>query len=149
MGSSGHPYMDGKKRKGDGGGAVVLLSMALLSLVVVSTDLLDKYTLVTKYELTEKSTKKEMDVKEKKLVTLEAKYEKVSTELGKLDTLLYRKELDFKELEEDKDELQRLYRTLFTKYEKLKEREAHQCRPGTDIDLDNINDRLNRIRGND
>lgn len=149
MGSSGHPFMDGKKRKGDGGGTVLLLSVSLLSLVVVSTDLLDKYTLVTKYEMTAKSTKKEMDAKEKKLVTLEAKYDKVSTELGKLDTLLYRKELDFRELEEKKDELQRLYRTLFTKYERLKENESHQCKPGADLDLDNINDRLNRIRGND
>lgn len=145
MGSNGHPFMDGKKRKGEGSLSVVLLSLSLMGLTFVSTDLVEKYTQLNKLELTQKSVKKELASSESKLAVLETRYEKITGEVAKLDTLLYRQSLQYDEVVKERDEFQSLYKTLFDKYQDR----TLQCNRDDDINLDDINKRLNRIRGTD
>lgn len=154
MGANGHPFMDGKKRKSEGGLVTALLPIALLCIAFVSTDLLEKYDMLNKLTLTVESTKKELSKKEKKLEELEVKYETLGTENAKLDTALFRKNFDYKDLNVKYIEMKDLYKTLFTKYETLKESKEGICFPNVDysnetIDLDELNRKLNEYnRGN-
>jgi len=148
MGANGHPYMDGKKRKSEGGMVTALLPISLLCIAFVSTDLLEKYDMLNKLTLTVEATKKELVTKEKKLESLEAKYETLESENSKLDTALFRKDYDYKGLKGDYIEMKDLYKTLFTKYENLKDKKEGICFPNVDysnetIDLDELNRKLN------
>lgn len=153
-GGEGHPYMDGKKRKAGDGLIRLLLTLCFLSLIYVSADLLDKKEKLSNLNLVHVALKKELGVKEKRLMSIETKYEVIQKDLSKLDTSLYRRDLAYQDLNEDYLEFKDLYKRIFDEREELKLKLTEQCIPVTvpsddTINLDDLNDRLTRpSRGN-